>query len=254
MRSDMKKVLCERGRAHSTWSYHDVRAANNRGDYEDLPAHQGISRPYGYETKEFNDLISPLRRYLHSAVGRPWNDVWSEICQHVPANTVTGQHLRDHVRGDVDGETHLVDGEVMVTQRYRSGFYPPRGLYVHPRTGLLMVAQDERRGRAAAIKYFGRHYLQEDGVLYPRRCRGYPVKPINEHREAVFVKGIWYQAELKEVPPPIRRVGLTGVVSWVTSPQYDAIYCCLVHSGVYHTNKMQLSSNSLRRLGLWNQH
>jgi hypothetical protein len=35
-------------------------------------------RQYGYDCKEFSDLINPLKRYLRSCIGRPWTKVHSE--------------------------------------------------------------------------------------------------------------------------------------------------------------------------------
>lgn len=45
--------------------------------------------------KEFSDLLGPLRRFLLSRVGQPWDKVWSEICQVLKGNGVQAQNLEE---------------------------------------------------------------------------------------------------------------------------------------------------------------
>jgi hypothetical protein len=42
---------------------------------EDLPAHEGMRRLHALhgDRKDFNENLTPLRRYLERQVGRPWN-------------------------------------------------------------------------------------------------------------------------------------------------------------------------------------
>jgi hypothetical protein len=50
-----------------------------------------MSRPYqaGHWSfgKEFSDLIGPLSRFFQSRVGQRYDDVWSELCEHLGAGT-----------------------------------------------------------------------------------------------------------------------------------------------------------------------
>src|SRR5277367_6788424 len=115
MRPDFKKVLCERPRRGGAFTYHDFRARQRRGDLGDLPANQGMGRPYGRSFgKEFSDLIGPLRRFFQSRVGQRWNDVWSELCAHVNGGTTIDQHLKIHACQEVETETFVADGKVYV--------------------------------------------------------------------------------------------------------------------------------------------
>jgi hypothetical protein len=52
--------------------------------------------------KEFSDLLGPLRRYLRKQVGRPWDKLWSEITQTLDSRSLTGQHIFDHIRWEVE--------------------------------------------------------------------------------------------------------------------------------------------------------
>jgi hypothetical protein len=56
------------------------------------------NRQFGYSSKELNEHLTPLRRFLEHSVGKRWNDVWSEICKIVPADTAVLKHVRDHVK------------------------------------------------------------------------------------------------------------------------------------------------------------
>ena len=44
-----------------------------------LPKFEGIKRPHRHR-KGLTDLLGPLKRWLLSQVGRPWNDAYSEAC------------------------------------------------------------------------------------------------------------------------------------------------------------------------------
>src|SRR6516164_10536743 len=76
MRSDMASVVTERPRRGHTnpskkWGR---RLGKNEHDAEDHgPTRAPIARrhQYGWNAKEFSDLLGPLRRYLRKQVGRP---------------------------------------------------------------------------------------------------------------------------------------------------------------------------------------
>ena len=54
------------------------------------------------DPKDFSDVLGPLRRYLHKQVGRPWNKIWSEITQTLDSRSLTGLHIFDHIRWEVE--------------------------------------------------------------------------------------------------------------------------------------------------------
>jgi len=109
-----------------------------------------------------NETLNPLKRYLASNVGRPWNKVYSEISEHLKPSSTVQQHVRDHVEDFVAVKTRMKSGVVMVTQRY-GGERPLDEVwsyfYVHPRTGLLRKndmrktwSMRQRQARIAADK------------------------------------------------------------------------------------------------------
>lgn len=276
MRADMKKVLTERPRGHGTYSYNDFRQRERAGDYDDLPSHQGMRRPYGWDRKEFSDLLGPLQRFLRNCVGRPWDDVWSEICQVVGSGNTVDQHLRGHVEQEVETNTVVIDGQVLSYGRFGGTLGRPWKLYVDPRDGLIYAAED-RYSAWKAVKYKmveGMQYRQaDDGLLYPpdwnrtsyepsyplyyrggRNSGRYPLKVIGD-RSAMLIEGIWYWIEMAETPPP-SDVGYVqdgaAKTRRVFFARYDFVRGEDVKHGRYHAAKRQMASRDLRRHGLRN--
>ena len=100
MRSDMAKVIVERPRIGSSMrgKSKGYRRSLQRLDHETLPSKEGIKRRHLGHRKWLNEHLGPLRRYLDSQVGRPWNKVFSEICgAHQPF--IGGAGSRSRSRG-----------------------------------------------------------------------------------------------------------------------------------------------------------
>ena len=138
MRSDMAKVVTERprrghGNPSKKWGR---RLGKNEHDAEDHgPTRAPIARrhQYGWNAKEFSDLLGPLRRYLRKQVGRPWNKVWSEIVRTLDSRSLSGQHIFDHIRWEVAQHVSLSPDGSLHHIRW-SGLVPVSGLYVHGRS------------------------------------------------------------------------------------------------------------------------
>src|SRR5439155_17170159 len=97
--------------------------------------------------------LGPLRRYLLAQVGRPWDKVFSEICERVNRNSAVQDHIRDHVADYVVTHVVWIDGVLCKAEPYGVGtplssLYYTALLYVCPRTGLL------RRVRKVARRAF----------------------------------------------------------------------------------------------------
>ena len=261
MRQDMSKVIVERPRLGGK------SARKGRRVDDDLQvSHEGMRAPYvrHYNNKELNENLAPLLRFLDSRVGRPWNDVYSEICANIRPDSTVQQHVLDHVkqyvntkvRRNEDGELWDYDG--------RPG---PLGnwtrFYADPDTGILcrnpnrMTWSQQRRKQNAeeAQKRLTRERRLPDGT------------EVRKH------DGIWYAGVLKEVPAPVKRtsIQLDGSVREYTTggEVYDVILKVNVRhpsrprqskyswndsiTGThYYASKRQLSHNELRRYGLEN--
>lgn len=140
MRPDMAQIIIERPRGG--WRYKTPKGSRRRlqRGLDDGPRREGIKRIWGGGKKWLSEHLSPLRRFLLSRVGRPWDQVFAEICQHIRVDSAVQDHVRDHLWDSVERYVILVDGEPCFGGGWRHG-RPLRGsrtdLYVCPRTGLL---------------------------------------------------------------------------------------------------------------------
>jgi hypothetical protein len=160
----------------------------------------GFLSPYlikvRHRTKSLADHLGPLRRYLRSRVGEPWNDIYSDLSQRLDANSLTGQHVRDHLWDYVERHVELIDG-VPHRKPYAGRLFRQLGdryydeFYVHPETGLLCLA--ERRSQRELKKRQGRWSAtvgrsSEDCVV------------IDDTRQYRKINEIWYCITLKTLP------------------------------------------------------
>ncbi|MBI3264785.1 MAG: hypothetical protein HYZ58_16795 [Acidobacteria bacterium] len=142
MRHDMAKVVTERprrghGNSSKKWGRRLNASEFGLDDHGPTRAPIGRRRQYGSNWKEFSDLLGPLRRYLRKQVGRPWNKVWSEITQNLDSRSLTGQHIFDHIRWEVE-QRPWIDEKGRLYRKLEWGTIElVDGLYVHPVTRLL---------------------------------------------------------------------------------------------------------------------
>lgn len=168
MRKDMAKVVTEaprRGHSNrsSKWERRLTKDEYALDDHGASRAPVSRHRQYGWNAKEFTDLLGPLRRYLRKQVGRPWDKVWSEIAATLDSRSLTGLHIFDHIRWEVELEGWFGDDGRLYHRRRWGAIELVSGLYVHPVTGLLARKPEPRwaLGRAAsqeaqtALRLFG---------------------------------------------------------------------------------------------------
>jgi hypothetical protein len=145
MSDDMAKVVTERPRrGHQTKSKKTTGRPIRRYDPEvdyDEPTRLRVARfrQYGYNAKEFSDLINPLKRYLRSCIGQSWKKVHSELARKLDRRSLSGLHIWNHVLAEIETDCY-VGGDRRVysnNRKYRTGERPVRGLYVHPKTGVI---------------------------------------------------------------------------------------------------------------------
>jgi hypothetical protein len=142
MRADMHKVVVERERHGSTrksrkWGQRLAFVPD--AEYDDQPKFVSSARrrQYGYDSKRFSDVLGPLEGFLQSNLGRPWDNVFSELRQGLDVRKVTGRHIFDHLEWMVERECWI--GADRKVYEYPRG-YEVIGFYVHPRTRLLCFA------------------------------------------------------------------------------------------------------------------
>jgi hypothetical protein len=186
MREDMAHVIVERPRIIDS-----IPRKGRRFPLDQAPKQLGMRRSQrergGY--KMLNENLAPLRRFLERQVGRPWDQVFSEIAARLRADSTVQQHVRDHLQDFV--ATRPRRG---ISTWYRRGdaalWHQP--LYVDPRDGIL-----KRTDRLPAAR--------------KRAKAGSPVIPpaerieLSSARELRCIDGIWYDVSLAPLPEPEYR-------------------------------------------------
>jgi hypothetical protein len=155
MREDMAKVVTERprlghGNSSKKTTGRRMRAYDPDRDYDEptrLPIARG--RQYAWDCKAFSDLLGPLKRYLRSCVGKPWNKIHSELSQKLDRRSLTGLHIWDHVRREIETDCYIGADRLVYPKRRTYGLsdMPVRGLYVHPKTGQIREQHLRRKRR-----------------------------------------------------------------------------------------------------------
>jgi len=253
MRGDMPKVIVERAR-RGGGTLRKGRAVRD----DDLALSKvGVKRHArmrgGY--KELNENLNPLRRFLEGQVGRPWDKVWSEVCENLkPSNTVQ-QHVRDHIPDFVAIKTALRDGEVWVKDRSSMTALKSSHvrLYVDPKTGILrrnkywQSWQSKRRARSAAeakkvdarmrvVSATKQLHLFDDGGWWEVTLAKVPTGQ-QDVKTARSVRRVTFELAVDDV---VLRAGLSKLTR-------QHLYG---RGGVFAASKRQLSKKEIRDLKL----
>lgn len=136
MRKDMGKVLTERARRGSgernLKTRMSVKWHGEDGNYDIASkASSSAGRQYGYDKREYNTLIGPLKRYLNDQVGRVWDEVYSEMCATIKKTNAKLRRVFNCL--DVATDVYLGKDGLYYEQPY--GWKV--NLYVDPVTGIL---------------------------------------------------------------------------------------------------------------------
>lgn len=206
MRDDMFKVIVERPRWGRKY------AAKSKLRYDKIPGRKHatgrrlVLEHRGY-TKELNENLAPLKRYLHKQVGRPWDKVYSEISAHLDTGSTVKQHVRDHLRDYILVKVTVTrDGGYLSATHQWSGPASPENwwaqLYVDPVDGL--IKRTEKLCRKLGVENRRLKLLADR----KRRAKSVPVhdlRTLTETRFLVKLKGCWFQLDTDH--PPVGRYG-----------------------------------------------
>jgi hypothetical protein len=244
MRKDMSKVIVERPRMGRS------RARINTGrtrvvvddDGEPLRASRGGRAPKSdklQKTKNLNENLNPLKRYLASEVGRPWRKVFSEISEHLKSTSTVQQHVRDHLDDFVAVRTRSEKGVVWAQTRWgRPLPISDTGhlYYEHPRTGLLL-----KNDTRVTWKQAERNLKKLEEADRAKRMR-----VIDATTQVHLFDGAWWEVKLAKIPAGAPYVDVVRRAKLSTlAPQQ--LYN---RHGVYAREKRQLSKGEMKRLKL----
>lgn len=205
MRKDLNKVVTERERSGPRGHDYDRTQFNRLNRFMDpsereeefahldLPKNESLRRPHRVlsNSREFSDNLGAIRGLLHKNVGRPWDKVYSEFCAVFNRDSVTGQHVHQHLLDAIVRNTYMKDGHVCHNKKFPgrqsevdaservdtpASRYDEK-FYVHPTTGRIVERKDEARSK----------YKKEPP----------PGVRISDTIELHQLKGIWYRAHLR---------------------------------------------------------
>lgn len=246
MREDMFKVIVERprwGSRHAT----KTKLRYDKCEGRSRVTGRRLASEIGYR-KSLNENLAPLKRYLHKQVGRRWDDVFSEICQHLDTGSTVKMHVREHLDDFVDRHARRKsDGELWTSQGWGGE------TKVIDRWVELYVDPDDGRIKQT-------HALcKKHGVLFARnrwrQARHSRPNTENIIRKAgplqwhVRLRGVWYLVQLSKKPSCTHGYTLPDASlheelqthTWRDHERWSVVY------------KKQLSSKQLKAQNLSNE-
>jgi hypothetical protein len=154
----MAKILVERPRPRSRdgsmpSNGYRKRVLKGLAHPDGPPTRERMTAPYHW-TRPFNENLAPLRRYIQSQVGRPWDKVYSEICERIDRGNVVQKHILTHLYDYVVTHVILIDGEPCWGDPHHGGYRYGRPLreyvyrqlwYVCPKSGILKRVPSRRK-------------------------------------------------------------------------------------------------------------
>lgn len=236
MRSDMDKVIIERPRLGGNQRNPKGRIIQTYRMDPDLAPQKEPIKTRGRSRKSLNENLRPLENFLIRQAGRPWNDVFSEICRTIPGDSTVQAHVRNHVWDMVATQVEMRKGEPYNIGRWFGRTRPLNGrsfekLFVHPDTGILTYVQRRKEKRKKA-----------------------PIDRIevNEFVQLQRIHGIWYEVRFAKRPQAsamwdavLKRRIWTSVLSTSLTDMFDLLEN---HGRVdmYAVSKKQLSKKEIR--------
>jgi len=176
MRSDMAKVIVERPRI---FSRHPSRKKGYRKSLQsvpldELPRRELMLGRWKGRGKFLNEHLGPMRRFLRSNIGRPWNKVHQELCEHVSFDNAVQAHVLAHIyeyvylHVDVEDKATVYLRTNLEFQRLDIFKLGEESMYVCPNSGILKVVQANRRHPPVdrIRKDAGVQYLKRDNVWW----------------------------------------------------------------------------------------
>lgn len=215
MREDMYKVIVERPRR----SKDGYETAKRRRNDWDGPTHLGTRAGYG--SRSLNENLAPLRRYLHSQIGRPWNKVFSEICAGIDRRNTVQQHIHQHIDDFIAVHVEVRAGQLVnIAERWPRFLRTDSGisqeLYVDPCTGLIRLNRNYLSWRRNAAEHRRREQAETEG----RR------RIVDARTVLLLLDEVWYRVEVARLPPTRlaqRVVDGKARRELVGEPRYDVV-------------------------------
>jgi len=251
MRDDMDKVLVESprsGRASAAAQVGQRRNIRNRLDRDGEGAPVRIAMRHD-GCKHFGEHLAPLYRYLQKQVNRPWAKVYGELCAGLDKRSVVQAHLFQHIGGKVEVNTAWKDDAVWVRGwRELEPLAQARcEMYVHPRTGILLVNRARIQAR--------RQHRQERKAarIAPPADRRSGLAGMPDDVQWHRCDGIWYEVRLGTLVAGSKERVYDILLKKAVVVNTAALLQRYGAGNRYAVSKRQLDAKTLRRHGLVSQ-
>lgn len=241
MRNDMFKVIVERPRSGRSWATKSKLRYLQGEAPKRITGHRLVAEHTG-ATKNLNENLAPLKRYLSKQVGRRWDHVFSDICKTLDTGSTVKMHVREHIGDFIIRQVHID----------KAGTYWGQGHWGQPvpldrwSQALYVCPDDGRVKRVEAL----RKRLGVEGFSYGRQDTKMSediIRRLSGRDYLVFLKGIWYSVSLsRALPRGYRDSEIKSVYDHLNGqaerePKWSV------------TSKRQLSGKQLKALGLKNK-
>jgi hypothetical protein len=182
MREDMDKVIVEKPRFGSRLPSRKkgYRKYVQCSGLENLPVREPMLGRWRGRQRWLNEHLGPMRRFLRSRVGHPWNKVHQELCEHVSFDNAVQKHVLTHVFDYVQHHVEICGPQVVGCEGWRRGIpLRPGTMYVCPNTGLLKVVRAKHQSHPPRRVGAGEltQYHQRAGAWWELKLRERPDDP-----------------------------------------------------------------------------
>lgn len=199
MRQDMDKVIVERPRigSRNRSRKKGYRKYLESTPVDNLPRREPMLGRWRGRGKWLNEHLGPMRRFLRSNVGRPWNKIHQELCEHISFANAVQSHVLDHIYDFVHERVEVVDCSTVFSNQcdwWRGRKLQPGDMYVCPKTGILRTVRRNRRHKPVT-KVDQRKLVQyqlRDGTWWQLRLR-----PVPDHISEQW--DVWLEQDVAEL-------------------------------------------------------
>ena len=137
MRRDVHKVMSERPKSNRTWESKTPREKQVVLDLVGDQINENSNHIQQRRQKRRKTRDNVLERFLVNRVGRKRDTVYAEVCEVADSRSFDGAEVRDYLKTFVATECWL-EGRTLMSYDFSGCPQAVRGLYVHPKSRLLL--------------------------------------------------------------------------------------------------------------------
>jgi hypothetical protein len=195
MREDLNKVVHEHersGHKNTFKPYRRLKKFNPKVGGEDIGGRESMRHRLGWDGKTSRHNYVAIDGAIRKAVGKRWDDFYSELSKTVDHRSATGRAVYDHLDWNIERNLYVEDGELYIQNNYRREALKGSSteFFVDPRDGIIKRNPKLVTYRQAAAN---RKAVQEaeEAKVY---------RKIDDNNCLRFIDGVWYHFEMKDVP------------------------------------------------------